>query len=191
MSNNLFAYQRATTFRVHVYLGGLGVQPRREFPTGEDAERDAVQQIREHEPNRRRMAPSSFAHVEYVIPDGPDQGKVSTYARFDTSERHHVRRYTDPDAPGGIHYKCSCGANRANEDEVNTHHEIAGKCAFCWGEEDVHPIVEGRADVTTWLPCPACDGTGDRNPSPPEFDRALFQPDHASYTPRPRPAGRD
>lgn len=190
--SDVYSYLIAAEFRVHLYLGGLGAQPIITHSVGEAAERDAAGRIRAHDESMsdrdRKMKPSSFAHIEYVIPSGPQHGLHSTYARFG-GQQHAVTRYVDDDAPGGIRYWCRCGAQRCSTDEITTHWEIAGTCTFCGGEEDVHPPSTAPLAVGShshaWVPCPACGGTGDYVAEPPEFDREWFFPDHSIRRPLP------
>ncbi|MEU4576040.1 hypothetical protein [Nonomuraea sp. NPDC023979] len=187
-ADGVYAYQRATVFRVRVYLGGLGIQPAEEHQTGTAAELDAMRRVLDHDSERMRDRPgrilvSSFAHIEYEIPDGPNKGKVATYGRYEARERHRVTRYYDESTPSHVRYVCACGAIRTGQ-EIVEHWRNARICTFCGGEEDVHPAGEATVG-DRWVTCPACAGSGDYVENPPPFNRDRFLPNHSLRQPLP------
>jgi hypothetical protein len=180
----LATYRDAKLFKLHLNL--LGELPRTlDYTDGLAAERDAARMLAESRaahPEKCMGSPAAF--IEWVIPNGSERGRRSTYARLNGSEWHTVALYDDPESPTRQRYTCSCGAKRYTIDEMHTHQRNVGRCISCWGQEELRPIVDGAPNTRAWADCPSCE-YGNARDGAPAFDERLYAHPSTLLTARP------
>ncbi|MEW9530712.1 hypothetical protein [Microbispora sp. NPDC049125] len=169
-------HRESTGFKVHLWRFGPGAETLC-FLDGPTAEKEAFRLVREHTAARPRgVGESAWAHIEYVLQDGAQRFLV-TYARINQGEQHTVRLFNDPDSPTRQRYTCSCGARRYDFGEMQEHQANVGRCTSCWGNEELHPKVNGTPDTSAWVPCPSCKDNEPIPGAPPLDETRYTHPD--------------